>query len=458
MAPADFSSEEEILDQIDRITVQQEETAGEPSLEDSEELSDQDIEKLLLKPAKAKRLPAMSFRKDSECLNREPSLINYDADELQQRIKYAQKLGQRKVSPVTTAFATKYMIAAECALAAEKDAEVSQEEREALKRRVQELDYMLEVHRSLYYIPNTGMRYMLAQARKLERLQFLATYGDYFAITCKEVAAATRETEALKSHRSIFTRWWTEIQKTIRAEKEKQSQKDAPQLLTDYPTILAVSNCAAVLKIDEEQLFWTIEQYAERNATFHADIDLKLQQGTYPAGAEILCKDLKVVQQLNADREDKALLYVEALIQRLIEKWFTYDEGEEEMSDTWLPTELAKARKRKGAQKSSKFEETDEIVEFKKVTGRHVADDVDAFLEERAKWKEMISFKRKWSGQLKMAANKKHGMTRDSLELYENMQKFSRHMDALFIFPEDAQPEITLVQRPAKEDEHEVGT
>lgn len=55
--------------------------------------------------------------------------------------------------------------------------------------------------RSLVYIPTPGIRYLIKQAKQLRKMQFLATYGNYLALSCKEISDAVKRNEELKLHK-----------------------------------------------------------------------------------------------------------------------------------------------------------------------------------------------------------------------------------------------------------------
>ncbi|EXJ83264.1 hypothetical protein A1O1_06883 [Capronia coronata CBS 617.96] len=347
-----------------------------------------------LKPAdgNGNRLPPMTFANDPERPKKgEPiqlSPVDYTVAELQQRLDYAAKLVTRKVSPATWAFAIKYRAAAQAAIAAEIDEEpaLSPEERSSPKEQVQTYDAILEYPRSLYYIPTEGMKLLLDSARQLQKMQLFATYRDYLPLSCKAVARAVKENEDLNPyHKSPFSEWWMELQKNIRKERDAETQKpDQKPPVPRASIVRAVKNCATTLKIDEEQLFRTVEQL-------------------YGKLANILHRDLCTVESLNADGNDRSLLYIRATIKRLVEHCFTYDTDEEHEPDTWTLTDVGrKQKRRKDKQQSEDPDRAAADVQFQDLIKTEAADEV----ESRQKWEKMLNAMRRLSAMRKAIAER----------------------------------------------------
>lgn len=257
----------------------------------------------------------MKLFRDPDCPRPEDSVIDYDTEKLEARVNYARTLKGRKFTPRSETFASGYLEIAEEALSADRDDTLSEEAKMDLKQKVLKLDTYLQRHESLWYIPSSTMQQFAEQATLLTKFSLYARYGDYMSVELNQVKEATRKLEGLKAHKSIFQQYWTTIQEKIESE-QKLDKSD--QTMTNQPTVNAVRSCALAMGILDDQLFWTIKDYASRNGLFHADVEKTVALGKCAPLAQRIYQDLEHIRALRCPGNDTEFLkYLGIIVEKL---------------------------------------------------------------------------------------------------------------------------------------------
>jgi hypothetical protein len=386
----------------------------------------------------------MRLYRDPDCPQPEDSVIDYDAKNLETRVSYARTLKRRKFTPRTEAFASGYLEIAEEALSAEQDDTLSEEAKTEFKLKVLKLDTYLQCHESLWYIPSSTMKQLAEQATLLAKFSLYARYGQYMSIELNQVKEATCKLEDLKAHRTIFLQYWTTIQEKI--ESEQQMDK-SDRILGSRTTINAVRSCALAMGIPDDQLFWTIKEFASRNGLLHADLERMVALGKCAPLAQRIYQDLLYIRALKCPGSDNDFLkYLGIIVEKLRDEWFKFrEEADKDDPETWQLSKRAQSlRTPKGGKP------TTAILEFNDHLKAIATSDFEATMENSAGLKSaMVDKSRLISGEISNTteAEKRAKLVENALAQHSALLKESprykelqRLLEDLTRFEEDFPP------------------
>ncbi|KAL6718707.1 hypothetical protein ACLMJK_002941 [Lecanora helva] len=215
----------------------------------------------------------------------------YTKERLRSGLRYLHKAAQRKITPRTKEYLRLHRDAYKVALEGDRP------EHEA-KAVVQALDnvYFSE---SFYFKPRSGEEQSrLERYIQFRRLQLLANYGDYLGYTLQQVRAELKKAAKqnddpaiqhaatqLGSKQSGF-----EIADKLKGEDVKDLQRH-------------VLIACDTLGIDHHYMCWLIEEWAERNRTFHNFCREYIRDCRWADLAAQLCRDLNELINVAPDQE-----------------------------------------------------------------------------------------------------------------------------------------------------------
>jgi hypothetical protein len=162
---------------------------------------------------------------------------------------------------------------------------------------------------------------------RLRELQYLARYGDYVKIVTGQVRLHAGETRFAGWETLSGKHQWIEISQRLKKEEYdldkavKGPWEKEPKY--SYDTIIAIETVCEGMGYDPELVKWSIHTYAERNATFHKDLDHLITKGAFTQLAEALYRDFRDIYCVFSEtRSQTDLKYLECVIKAQIDRWF----------------------------------------------------------------------------------------------------------------------------------------
>ena len=273
----------------------------------------------------------------------EDDLDKYDRVRLQQGLRYIDGATRRNITPRTQEFLKMHKDAYKVAL--DGDAQDK-----AARAVVQALDQVY--FSAAFYLKSRSLeehKHLMLYV-KLRRLELLANYGDYLGEELQAFRAGLKIKKAAVDVEPEVRKAAQELgpPKTWIAIADELANAD----MTDLRKSVYVA--CDTLGLDANHMLWVIQEWAERNRTFHNQIRQHILDCRWSLLAEQICRDLKELLNVAPDL-DTANKYERVLLSIRNEYFDAMDRADPE---SWFPNEKAKkltqervAREKKRAQK-----------------------------------------------------------------------------------------------------------
>ena len=192
--------------------------------------------------------------------------------------------------------------------------------RDTLAREVKILENMWESHWEKVYGPKSDRARFHELSEELKELKFLAIFGDYAAIFCKEI-----KNLGLGYPINEFKQW-RDVEENLGKEdlalEEWKSHmgKDFPEL----PLHDSIEDVAHNLTppVQAEMVRFWIRIYAKRNETFHCGVHEALEANDWPALGSYILTHQKILSSVIPESHQADNVLVRKTIQRLQKKFF----------------------------------------------------------------------------------------------------------------------------------------
>ena len=275
----------------------------------------------------------------------ETTINSYAKERLESGLLYVTTKLKRDLTPRTKDFLCMHQEAYQTAL--ENTRQRVEDVEESLKE-VQTFDKIYCSHAFLNRtIPTPEMDCMKALLR-IRESEILARYGDYLAQEVQDFRTdvyATRndeeEEEDMRTVRPSFSneRLWTEIAEIMEVEgDEVEDWKRRPGGTESLQRNVrwALKKACATLGLDNEHMYWAIQQYATRNRRFHSNINTHIAR----------CEWLVLARYIHVDLRDlplvmglKAAAPFEQSVKNIRDRYFEIHYPDK--PDTWFPNQHA---------------------------------------------------------------------------------------------------------------------
>ncbi|KAL8924503.1 MAG: hypothetical protein Q9172_002668 [Xanthocarpia lactea] len=236
------------------------------------------------------------------------------------------------------------------------------------KVEVKTLTRILHSKTILYKDPAPEYQGAMTAVRELAKLRYYADYGDYHAFLCnlfRQQCTAAK----VKNADILIGETWTQVQKAMVAEdesREKHRSVHGPGVTKGFPkspmTTLVYTACS-FLKVDFDNVKYSIRWYAERNKNSHSNVTTMIRNCDWDSLGRQLWQDMNEIPNVLGSEDARKMM---DSLKRLRDQFFIELTATSRMSNRGAADLLAKKQARDRAKEEARREQREKLLEAEK--------------------------------------------------------------------------------------------